>query len=239
LLSAYQEDSGPAGLLCDREGLVDEAGGAADVGGLAAARADRADHRPGDRGGEGGQDRVQGALSLDPSDFGALLGVAVHAAVGGVDVDEHDLLGPGQQRGVPGKAGQELPVHTVQLAVVAVGEGAQEGAQGGGARTPPKARSIAPCRNWPASLILSAPAHIAPSSDITFAAGWAPPLLSASSIRIEAARSGSPARSARRTSGSSPASATRFGSSKMTETAVTAWEDCISRMFSRSVDLEP
>ena len=52
-----------------------------------------------------------------------------------------------------------------------------------GARTPPKARSIAPCRSRSASSMESAPAHIAASSDITFAAGWAPPLLSAPSMR--------------------------------------------------------
>ncbi|MDW4905771.1 hypothetical protein RB628_10575 [Streptomyces sp. ADMS] len=63
-----------------------------------------------------------------------------------------------------------------------------------------------------------APAHIAPSSDITLAAGWAPPLLSAASMRTVAASSGSPACSARATSGSRPASAIRFGSSKSAET---------------------
>ncbi len=109
-----------------------------------------------------------------------------------------------------------------------------------GARTPVKSLPIAPCRSRSTSSMLSAPAHIAATSVIAFAPGLAPPLLPAPSMRsLCATIPGRPVRSARRTSGTSPASATKFDSSKAARTAATAWEDCISRMFSRSVDMEP
>jgi len=63
-------------------------------------------------------------------------------------------------------------------------------------------------------------ATMAATSDITFAAGFAPPLLSASTMRIA-----SPARSGRRhcwassSTGIRPASAIRFGSSNRADTA--------------------
>ncbi len=73
------------------------------------------------------------------------------------------------------------------------------------------------------SSIESAPAHIAATSVITFAAGLAPALLRLSSMRSRSpTRAGSPTFSARRTTGTSPASAIRFGSSNATETAETA-----------------
>ncbi len=62
--------------------------------------------------------------------------------------------------------------------------------------------------------MLSAPAHMAATSDITFAAGFAPPLLAAPSRRTARLTiPGNPARSASRTTDTKPASATRFGSS--------------------------
>ncbi|MER6067934.1 polyketide synthase dehydratase domain-containing protein [Streptomyces sp. NPDC001817] len=70
--------------------------------------------------------------------------------------------------------------------------------------------------------------------------GFAPPLLPALLMRIAAAVSSvSRARSVSRTTGTKPATASRSGSSNTTETAEAAWGDCISRMFSRSVDGEP
>lgn len=105
------------------------------------------------------------------------------------------------------------------------------------ARMPAKARPIAPCRSRSASSMETA-RHIVPSSDIILAGARAPPLLSAASIRTVAARSGSPTRLASATSGSSPASAIRFGSSKSAETCTAAWEDCISEEPCRSRVLE-
>ncbi|GAA1927697.1 hypothetical protein GCM10009716_39570 [Streptomyces sodiiphilus] len=92
-----------------------------------------------------------------------------------------------------------------------------------GARTPLNRTFIAPYRSRSASSIESTPAHIAATRLIAFAAGLAPPLLSAWSTRIlSAIRPGRSSRSARRTSGTRPASATRFGSSNTAETAVVA-----------------
>ncbi|WP_344641590.1 hypothetical protein [Kitasatospora cystarginea] len=70
------------------------------------------------------------------------------------------------------------------------------------------------------SSIESAPAHIAATRLIAFAAGFAPALLAAPSIRTRSAtRPGRPTRSASRTSDTNPASATRLDSSNATETA--------------------
>jgi len=65
------------------------------------------------------------------------------------------------------------------------------------------------------------PPHIAATSDATFfAAGFAPPLLSAPQMPTDSrTRADSRPRSASRTTGSSPASATRFRSSTLAETA--------------------
>ncbi len=94
---------------------------------------------------------------------------------------------------------------------------------------------MAPCRSRPASWMLSAPAHIAATSEVTFAAGFAPPLLPAPQMPTDSRTSAdSRPRSASRITGSSPASVTRFRSSNLTETVDAAWEDCISRVFSQS-----
>jgi hypothetical protein len=94
------------------------------------------------------------------------------------------------------------------------------------ARIPPNATGMAPCRSRSAPSMLSAPAHIAATSDSTFAAGFAPPLLPEPLLRIAAAaRSGNRARSASRTTGTRPASATRFAPSNRAETAEAAGED--------------
>jgi hypothetical protein len=54
-----------------------------------------------------------------------------------------------------------------------------------------------------------------------------------------AVRRASPHRSASRITGTRPACATRSVSSNATDAAAGAWEDCISRVFSRSVGVEP
>ena len=62
--------------------------------------------------------------------------------------------------------------------------------------------------------MLSAPATIPASNDITFAAAFAPPLFAASVIFTRSVtRPGSPTRSASAITGTSPASAIKFGSS--------------------------
>ncbi|MFG2250989.1 hypothetical protein, partial [Spirillospora sp. NPDC048823] len=68
--------------------------------------------------------------------------------------------------------------------------------------------------------MLSAPAHIAATSDITFAAGFAPPSLPEPLIRTAVSTiPARPARSASRTTGTRPASAIRLSSSNTEETA--------------------
>ncbi|UQA91749.1 hypothetical protein [Streptomyces halobius] len=49
--------------------------------------------------------------------------------MGGVDVHKGQVGGSGQQRGAHGQAGEELPVGSVELEGVAMGERAQERAQ--------------------------------------------------------------------------------------------------------------
>jgi hypothetical protein len=78
------------------QGFGEEAGRPAHIGGLALAQADGHHHWPADRGRCGGDQRVQGLLAFQPADLGALFGVAIDLPVGGVDVDEHHLIGAGQ-----------------------------------------------------------------------------------------------------------------------------------------------
>jgi hypothetical protein len=74
--------------------------------------------------------------------------------------------------------------------------------------------------------MLSAPAAIAATRVIAFAAGFAPPLLSAPLIpSLSLTSSGKRARSARPSTGSSPASATKFGSSNTASTRAALWVD--------------
>jgi hypothetical protein len=88
-----------------------------------------------------------------------------------------------------------------------------------GTRVPLNAMSMPPWRNRSASSMLSAPATMAATSDVTFAAGLAPPLLSAPTIRIASStNSGRPHRWASRRTGTRPASAIRFGSSNRADT---------------------
>jgi hypothetical protein len=85
------------------------------------------------------------------------------------------------------------------------------------------------------SSMLSAPATMPPTSDISFAVGKAPVLSFETGNRTcSLASAGSPHRSARRTTGSSPPYPTRFGSSNRAETFAAAWEDCISEVPCRS-----
>ena len=55
---------------------------------------------------------MQGALPLQAPVLGTLLGPSVDPAVGGVDIDEHQLPGAGQQRGAGREAGPALGYRT-------------------------------------------------------------------------------------------------------------------------------
>jgi len=70
---------------------------------------------------------------------GALFLVAVDAALQGVDVEEYELAGAGQQVGSGGDADQQLTVDRAELAHVAVAKRAQERSERGG-RTDPVER---------------------------------------------------------------------------------------------------
>ncbi|KIZ16405.1 hypothetical protein SNA_20390 [Streptomyces natalensis ATCC 27448] len=86
----------------------------------------------------------------------------------------------------------------------------------------------------------SAPAAMSATMLATLASAAAPALFFAPlSPTFCAVRRASPHRSASRITGTSPAYATRFLSSNAADSAEAAWEDCISRMFSCSVDAEP
>lgn len=81
------------------------------------------------------------------------------------------------------------------------------------------------------SSIESASAAIPATRDITVQWALAPAPLSAPTIaRCSATGSGSPACSARAISGTSPASATRFGSSNVLSIVFGAYSDCIGRV---------
>ncbi len=88
---AQDADPGAAGLRRGGQGFGDESLGAAGVGGLALPQPDGRDDLTGGRGTDRGEQRVQGAHSLEPADLSALLGGPEHPLVGGVDVDEGDL----------------------------------------------------------------------------------------------------------------------------------------------------
>jgi hypothetical protein len=75
---------------------------------------------------------VQGLLALEPADLRALLGIAIHLTVGGVQVDKHHLVRTGQQIDLLGKPDQAFPQHLVQLLDMPVGERAQERPERGG-----------------------------------------------------------------------------------------------------------
>jgi hypothetical protein len=96
-----------------------------------------------------------------------------------------------------------------------------------GARTSVKTWSMPPWRSRSMSSMLSAPASIPPTSDITFAPAvpCAPGTVSHSS-----ARSRSPIRSANTTAGTNPADAIRFGSSSTADSPPGVWHSCISEM---------
>ena len=82
---------------------------------------------------------------------------------------------------------------------------------------PPNALSIPPVRSMSRSSMLSAPAHMPATIVIAFPAGFAPSLTP--SLTCADMSSGRPCRSARRTSGTSPAEAIRFGSENDADTA--------------------
>jgi hypothetical protein len=79
----------------------------------------------------GRHNREQRVDALDPGVAApsALLGVAVGLAHGVVDIDEHQLIGAGEQRGHRRESGQQTGGHGIELADVAESEPAQERAQ--------------------------------------------------------------------------------------------------------------
>ncbi|MFF7534127.1 hypothetical protein ACFZB2_34170 [Streptomyces bobili] len=88
--------------------------------------------------------------------------------------------------------------------------------------------------------MLSAPATMPPTMLVALASAAAPaPFFAPLSFTFPATSREGPHRSASRITGTSPAYATRFGSSNEADTAEAAWEDCISRVLSCSVDVEP
>src|SRR5262249_29200679 len=109
-----------------------------------------------------------------------------------------------------------------------------------GARTSANTRPLPACRNRSTSSIESAPATIPASRLITFAAGFAPPLLAAPTIATHpATSSGSPIYSPNATARTSPASAIRFGSSNATSTADAACKDCTWRVLPSNWTTDP
>ncbi len=91
--------AGAPGLRGGGQSFIDELRGAAGVGCLAATHPHPGDQRPGLWSANRGRQWGQGADAFEPAVLGALLGRAVDAFVGGVDIDERHLIGPGQQRG--------------------------------------------------------------------------------------------------------------------------------------------
>jgi hypothetical protein len=81
----------------------------------------------------GRQHHEQGVEALHPGVAapGTLLGVAIGLAHSVVDVDEHQPVGAGQQRGHRRQPSHQAGGHGVELADVTEGEPAQEGAQCG------------------------------------------------------------------------------------------------------------
>lgn len=133
--------------------------------------------------------------------------------------------------GVRGAAGRERAVHPVQLAVVwpCVKE-RRKVPSVDAARIPVKARSIAPCPQ-PVGVVdgVGPGAHRAEQGHHLGRGVGAAAVVG----RLDAhlgGQFGQAARSARATSGTSPASAIRFGSSKSAETWTVAWENCISQV---------
>jgi hypothetical protein len=131
------EHSGAARFTGGADGLGDEAGGAAGEGGAPAAEPDRPRDRGGQRGGDRRDQRVQAldqhglARDLSVAVLCALLGVAVDALAGGVDVDEGGGVPAGEQRRLPGERRGQLAVDGVELADVSPGQVPEEGAEGG------------------------------------------------------------------------------------------------------------
>ncbi|MFH8553894.1 hypothetical protein ACH4FE_09785 [Streptomyces celluloflavus] len=117
---------------------------------------------------------------------------------------------------------------------MAIGERAQEGAErGGGTDTAEQSRH----RTVPQEVevvgasTLSAPVAMPPTMLVTFASAAAPaPSLTSVNLTFSVTSRGRPHCSAGRITGTSPARATRFGSSNAAETAAGVWETCISEV---------
>jgi hypothetical protein len=85
---------------------------------------------------------------------------------------------------------------------------------------PPNSSGNAPCRITPRSSIESAPATMPATTEVIFASAFAPALPTQARSRTRCwATACNPARSANRSTGTRPAHDTRFGSSKVADTA--------------------
>ena len=85
--------------------------------------------------------------------------------------------------------------------------------------------------------MLSAPATIPATSEVTFNPAFAP--LSVGTLRCCSASSWSPADRASARTGTSPADDTRFGSSNTAEVARDVWQSCIYEMPFVVVEIGP
>ena len=138
-------------------------------------------------GGDGGEQRVQ---ATDPgvAEPGALLGVAVDLDDRVVDIDQDRAVDPGQQRRAFGQPGQEPGGDRVELADVTEGEPRRNDPNVEGAYGPVEDPPIAPCRSSAMSSMLSAPATIPATSELTFNPALAP--LSVGTLRCSSANAG-------------------------------------------------
>jgi len=87
------------------------------------------------------------------------------------------------------------------------------------------------------SSMLSAPAIIPATSEVTFSPAFAP--LSVGTLRCPWASSWRPAARANARTGTSPADDTRFGSSNTAEVARDVWQSCIYEMPFVVVEIVP
>ena len=170
------------------------------------------------RGADGGEQRVealQAALALP----GCLLGVAVGALHGVVDVEVADLVRAAEQRALLVQLGEEPGGDCVELPAVTEGERAQEPPGVDGARTRSNNRCIAPCRSTSMSWIESVPTISPATSEVSFTGAFAAP--GPASVRCSVSSSCNPARSAKARTGTNPADGTRWGHRKQSWTRET------------------
>jgi hypothetical protein len=169
-----------------------------------------------DRGGDHREQRVK-PFHAGVAATGALPGIPVGAAHGVVDVDHHQLVGVGQDRGGGREAGQQTRGDGVELADMPEGERPQER---------PQRRRRPHTGEQPAHPTMAQQVHIGDrvrtadhpaTSARTFAAAFAPPF--AAIVSRSASSAARPHQATSAITGTSPAQDTRFGSSNRTPIA--------------------